>query len=307
MKMVDSTGQLPFTLDQLAVLDAIERTGTFAGASKALHRVPSAISYTVRGLEEALGVVLFDRSGHRAVLTADGRRLVEPARALLLQGRRIERLAAELRGGWEAELEIVVDGAFPLGPIIAAVQAFSRRELPTQVQLRVEYLGGVAARFRRSRADVMLCLEPPPDAGLTSVPLPPLELVLVAAPGHALAGLEGVRREDLVDHVELVVAASDPTHDGRPQRLAIGSAQVFRLSDFLSKRIALLGGAGYGWLPTPLANRYLGDGRLVELALTEGSRFAFAPRLMHRSDGSLGRGGQLFEELLHEEFARALA
>jgi DNA-binding transcriptional LysR family regulator len=295
-----------FTLDQLKVLDAVARTGTFAGASKELHRVPSAISYAMRTLEEGLELPLIDRSGHRAGLTAEGHRVLEAARGLLQRSAALEVLAAELRGGWEPVLQVVVDGAFPLGPIIAAMHAFSQRELPTRVQLQVEYLGGVGARFRQRKADLMLALEPPSNPALTAVDLAGLDLVLVAAAEHPLAAAITLSRDDLARHVELVVADSDPSHDGSPYRLALGSPAVFRLSDFLSKRIALLGGVGYGWLPMPLAARNLAAGRLVELPLLEGSRVSYAPQLLYRRR-ALGRAGHLFVQLLLKEFDRALA
>lgn len=57
---------LKLSLDALQILDAIDRRGSFAGAGKALHKVPSTISYTVAKLEEDLGVQLFDRIGPRA-------------------------------------------------------------------------------------------------------------------------------------------------------------------------------------------------------------------------------------------------
>ena len=45
----------------LEVVDAVARNGSFSGAAQELHRVPSAISYTVRQLEEWLAVPLFER------------------------------------------------------------------------------------------------------------------------------------------------------------------------------------------------------------------------------------------------------
>jgi len=57
---------LKLSLDALQILDAIDRRGSFAAAGKALHKVPSTISYTVAKLEEDLGVQLFDRVGPRA-------------------------------------------------------------------------------------------------------------------------------------------------------------------------------------------------------------------------------------------------
>ena len=75
--------QNPLSLDALRVLDAIERRGSFQAAAEALHKVPSALSYTVQKLESDLGVVLFDRSRQRARLTAAGTLLLERGRKLL--------------------------------------------------------------------------------------------------------------------------------------------------------------------------------------------------------------------------------
>ena len=71
------------TLDQLLALEAIVRTGSFARAAAEMHRVPSAISYLVRGLESATGLELFDRSKRQAVLTPAGRRLLAQAQGVL--------------------------------------------------------------------------------------------------------------------------------------------------------------------------------------------------------------------------------
>ena len=60
------------SLDALRILDAIERKGSFGAAAEAMHKVPSALSYTVNKLEADLAVALYDRSGQRAVLTLLG-------------------------------------------------------------------------------------------------------------------------------------------------------------------------------------------------------------------------------------------
>ena len=70
------------TLDQLEVLDAIARLGSFSAAAQELHRATSAVSYANKTLESSLGVSVFDRSGHRAKLTESGR-LVGPYRLCL--------------------------------------------------------------------------------------------------------------------------------------------------------------------------------------------------------------------------------
>src|SRR5690242_17665331 len=97
------------SLESLQVLDAIDRKGSFAAAADDLHRVPSAITYSVRQLEEALGVDLFDRSGHRAVLTDAGRELLAEGRRLLRAAADLECRVQQVARGWESELRIAID------------------------------------------------------------------------------------------------------------------------------------------------------------------------------------------------------
>ncbi|HND30269.1 MAG TPA: LysR family transcriptional regulator, partial [Myxococcota bacterium] len=175
------------SLDQLLVLDTIVQTGSFAAAARVLHRVPSAISYTVQALEDALGVPLFDRSGHRAVLTPAGARLLEEGRELLRRARQLDQLAATLGEGWEPELRVVVDGALPLEPVTDALKIFVERRIPTRVHLDVEYQDGVLERFDSDHADLMLALGIEDGGRLRGTPLPPLEMLLVVGCSHPLA------------------------------------------------------------------------------------------------------------------------
>ena len=71
------------SFEALLVLEAIDRRGSFAAASEELGRAPSSLSYQVQKLEQDLDLVIFDRSGHRAVFTKAGRLLLERGRLLL--------------------------------------------------------------------------------------------------------------------------------------------------------------------------------------------------------------------------------
>ena len=118
--------QVPISLDSLRVLDAIDRRGSFAAAAGELHRVTSAVSYAVQKLEEDLGVVLFDREGHRARLTPTGLLVLERGRDLLAAAERLALDARQLHDGWETELRIAFDNIFEvdvLFPLIAEFQA----------------------------------------------------------------------------------------------------------------------------------------------------------------------------------------
>src|SRR5690242_18895304 len=101
------------SVEQWTVLAAVVDEGGFAQAATALNRSQSAVSYTVARLQEALDVPLLAIEGRKAVLTAHGQALLKRARSLIVELGRLEELARSLKEGWEPELKLVVDAAFP--------------------------------------------------------------------------------------------------------------------------------------------------------------------------------------------------
>ncbi len=291
---------MKFTLEAIEALAAIADTGSFAAAGAALHKVPSAVSYQVRQLEQALGVELFDRSGHRAALTPAGVAMLDEGRFLLARARRMERLARQLAEGWEARLQVVVDGAIPTSPLLEALTRLGEEGVPTHVQLRTEYLAGVPLRFRELSADLMLTLSLPDDPLLEVVELAPMVFVLVASPDHPAASEGPLELSGLQRHLELSVHDSDLATSGRDTNLIAG-ARVFYVGDFAAKKEGLLRGLGLGWMPLHAVERELDEGRLVELPYTPGSRRRYPVSLARRSDRPLGPAGRRLEALVRVE------
>ena len=67
-------------LDDIELLGAIGATGSMAAAARELGKVPSALSYQVRRLEERLDLLLVDRRSGRAQLTEAAQLLVREGR-----------------------------------------------------------------------------------------------------------------------------------------------------------------------------------------------------------------------------------
>ncbi len=97
------------TLEALQVLDAIARRGSFAAAAQELNRAPSSLSYQVQKLEQDLDLVIFDRSGHKAVFTEAGQLLLNRGRILLSAANDLVEDANILAHGWELEISIAYD------------------------------------------------------------------------------------------------------------------------------------------------------------------------------------------------------
>ena len=70
-------------LRKLEIFVRVAELGSFSQAAQSLHMAQPAVSIAVRKLEESLDVVLFDRSGRRVELTAEGRNLLQRAQLIL--------------------------------------------------------------------------------------------------------------------------------------------------------------------------------------------------------------------------------
>ena len=286
---------MDFTLDQLRALDSIARTGSFAKAASELHKVPSAISYSIQGLETALGLEVFDRSRRKAVLTPAGHRILEASREVITRAQALQGVASELVDGWEPEFHVVVDGALPMGPLMRCVRRFADPDVPTCLRLDIEYQEGVVDRFEQDPADVALVLGFAGDGdseGLDCTPLGDLELMLVASSEHPLASAKA-SPEVRAAYAELVVRDSSPRYAKQSKASFIGSRNVVYLSDFHAKRFALLEAAGFGWIPRHFIEADLKQRRLVQLD-AEPNSWTYHPQVVVREGHHLGRGGQLF-------------
>ena len=91
------------TPDALQMVSTIARTGSFAAAARELGKVPSALTYSVRQLEDALDVLLFDRRGRQAHLTAAGEELLREGELLLQQIDAVANRVRRVSSGWETE------------------------------------------------------------------------------------------------------------------------------------------------------------------------------------------------------------
>lgn len=115
---------LALTPDALTMMDAIARNGSFAAAARELGRVPSALTYSVRQLEESLDVLLFDRKSGQAKLTAAGQELLTEGRRLLAEMAGVANRVRRVATGWEAELTIAVDGVLSSSTMLELVESF---------------------------------------------------------------------------------------------------------------------------------------------------------------------------------------
>ena len=107
------------------MLQAVADAGSFAAAARALGLVPSALTYRVRQIEDALDVLLFDRSSRQARLTEAGAELLrEGDAAAAARSTPWPTACKRVATGWEPQLTIAVDSVIARDPLMELCDAF---------------------------------------------------------------------------------------------------------------------------------------------------------------------------------------
>jgi DNA-binding transcriptional LysR family regulator len=295
------------TPEALAMMDVIARTGSFAAAARELGKVPSALTYNVRQLEDALDVLLFDRRSRQAKLTAAGEELLNEGRRLLDQIDAVAHRVKRVASGWETQLTIAVDvvmstltmfelcDAFfalrPAAPAGARVDA-DRPGPGTRLRLRTEVLAGTWEALTSGQADLAIGVglgsERTPPSGVHVKPLGNIRFVFAVAPHHPLAAHEGpISEAELLRH--RAVAVADSAQRATPITVNLLPGQdVFTVASTHDKIEAQLRCLGCGYLPEPMAREHIAAGRLVVKETHRGPGVA-SMGYAWRSGGSMGQ------------------
>jgi DNA-binding transcriptional LysR family regulator len=278
-----SEARSALTPDALTMVDAIARSGSFAAAARQLGKVPSALTYSVRQLEDALDVLLFDRRSRQATLTAAGQELLDEGRRLLEQMDAVANRVKRVATGWETQLSIAVDDVISRTTMLELCESFYACTTPaalapagheatatgrppaTRLRLRTEVLAGTWEALVTGQADLAIGVASTRElpSGVTMKDLGPLLFVFAVAPHHPLAAAS-----EPLDDIELIrhraVAVADSAQRLAPITVNLLPGQdVLTVSNMQQKIDAQLRSLGCGFVPEPMARDHIAAGRLV--------------------------------------------
>ena len=256
------------SLEQWAVLAAVVDRGGFAQAAAWLNRSQSAVSYAIARLQEGVDVPLLLTRGRRAVLTEHGQALLKRARPLVGDLRSLELLARRLKVGWESELRLVVDAAFPRDRLLAIIAELQRSCPQTQLQLSDAVLSGAEDAITDGAADVVVTTRLP--QGVLGEWLLDVTFVAVASAAHPLLAVQHPLTEsDLIRHIQVVVRDSGSRHPRDEGWL--GAELRCTVSSMEASLATVKAGLAYAWLPEHVLEEPLRSGVLRRLPLEAGA------------------------------------
>ena len=284
--------------DQLRTFLEVARHKSFSRAGEKLSLTQPAISAQIRSLETEVGAQLFDRSGGKVTFTAAGR-LFEPfAEHCLDCHQHIVMAVGEMQRTPRGEVSISANESTCLYVLPRVFTQF--KQLYSRVGLniiRADRARTLEALLNRE-VDFGVVALPVKDSRLTAEWIHKDELVLVAAPSHALARAGKLRIEDVARHPLLLPKQGrqreqiDLLFSIRELKPNIG--MELDSSELLKRFVAAGMGIGFAPKSTVAADEEAGTLNILPI---EGVRLVRELALVFRKDKSLSRAAQSFIEI----------
>ena len=282
------TAREVLTPDALAMVQTISSAGSFAAAARKLGLVPSALTYRVRQMEDALDVLLFDRSSRQARLTEAGAELLREGARLLEEIDAVANRVKRVATGWEPQLTIAVDSIIAKATVMELCDSFFAMAAPTRIKLRDETLSGTLEALTSGQADLALGVtESGNNADVHSKPLGDVSFIYAVAPHHPLASAPEPLTDECMRQHRAVAVADTVTRGAGLTMGLLGGQDVFTVATMQAKLDAQLRGLGCGFVPECMARAFVETGRLVVKTMARPQRIVrvyYAWRSVTRSD-----------------------
>ena len=255
----------------LEVVDAVARTGSFSAAAQELHRVPSAVSYTVRQLETWLAVSLFERRHRDVELTEAGAFFVDEARTIIKKMNSPRRQCQQVANGWRGQLNVTVDRIVNPRRSRQLVVDFYRHFPDMELMIHPEVFNGVWDALVAGRVEVAIgATRAVPAGGRFSFrDMGFLRWHCLVSPDHPLAKLEGELSDDKIRPFP-ALCIEDTSRD-LPKRdtWLLDNQRRLVVPDWQSACDCLENGLCVGLMPAHMAEPLVHSGKLKILQLAQ--------------------------------------
>ena len=185
----------------LAIVQQVDKLGSLTAAAEALHLTQSALSHSVKKLEQQLGTDIWLREGRSLRLTQAGEYLLQVANRVLPQLELAETRIGQYAEGERGSLRIGMECHPCYQWLLKIVSPYLARWPDVDVDVKQKFqFGGIGALFGYE-IDLLVTPDPLYKPGLRFTPVFDYEQVLVVSRGHPLAGVAYVKPEQLTTEV----------------------------------------------------------------------------------------------------------
>jgi len=278
---------------------AVADESSFSRAAERLFVTQPAISKRIAGLEEDLGVALFDRLGRRLTLTEAGSTLLVSARRILSDLNTSREAVRSLGDHVAGRLQLATSHHVGIHRLPPVLKAYTQRY--PDVELDLLFLDSELATDRVLSGEIELAIVTLPEAehqSLTNNLIWQDPLAIVTAPDHPLVSPRRTRKlpvSVLEEHPAVLPSRNTITRrilfdSLSPHQINIRTALETNYLETIKMLVSV--GLGWGVLPASML-----DDSVVEVAMA-GLKMERRLGYVARTDRTLSRAGAALIELL---------
>ena len=187
----------PLDSRQLRAFTSLARTGSFTLAAKELYLSQSAVSHSMKALEQDVGCRLLDRVGKKVLLTQAGEQLLHHAQKILSEMSQARESLRQLGKWGRARLRVGASTTACQYILPAVLREFKESFPQCLINVEPGDTPEAIALLRENRIDLALALQPKNEEKMEFVPLFTDELVFLMSPVHPWAAAGRVTREEI--------------------------------------------------------------------------------------------------------------
>ena len=257
----------------LAIVQQVDKLGSLTAAAEALFLTQSALSHSVKKLEQQLGADIWLREGRSLRLTQAGEYLLQVANRVLPQLELAETRIGQYAEGERGSLRIGMECHPCYQWLLKIVSPYLARWPDVDVDVKQKFqFGGIGALFGYE-IDLLVTPDPLYKPGLRFTPVFDYEQVLVVSRGHPLAGVAYVKPEQLTKEVLITYPVAIDRLDIYTQFLMPAGItprrqKAIETTDIMLQMVA--SDRGVAALPRWLAEEYADKMPVVPLRLGRG-------------------------------------
>lgn len=185
----------------LLVIQQVEKQGSLTGAANVLHVTQSALSHSMKKLEQQLGVEIWRREGRSLQLTQAGHYLLAVANRVLPQLDLAEEQLLQLAQGQRGSLRIGMECHPCYQWLLKIVSPYLNAWPDVDVDVKQKFQFGGIGALVDYEIDLLVTPDPVFKPGLRFEPVFDYEQVLVVAKDHPLAKQQHINPQDLITEV----------------------------------------------------------------------------------------------------------
>jgi len=254
----------------LAIVQEVEKQGSLTAAATVLCLSQSALSHSMKKLEQQLGTPIWLREGRSLRLTQAGQYLLSVANRVLPQLRLAEERVGQYAKGERGTLRIGMECHPCYQWLLKVVSPYLERWRDVDVDVKQRFqFGGIGALFNYE-IDLLVTPDPLFRPGLRFEPVFDYEQVLVVSSRHPLASVAYARPEQLMNETLITYPVETDRLDIyskflTPAGVSPRRHKIIETTDIMLQMVA--SNRGVGALPRWLVEEYAGKIDVVAVRL----------------------------------------